>query len=189
MTAGRGAAERVAAERVPAAPGSTAAPGATASGVVIFACGAPMRGDDSVALGAVAGMDASGLTGAHVRLVGALAPEHLVDLPAGTSVVIVDAVVGVAPGRIVELGLHELAAHEAGVLAASTHQLPLGRVVALAQLLREEPLPGRFVGVGISDARLGASLSVPAAEALPAVRAAVARAVASLGAGSTLAGA
>jgi hydrogenase maturation protease len=202
MTPGRVAAGGVAAAGpVAAAEPVVAAGGVAAAGpvaaaergtggrdIVILACGEPLRGDDSVAPRAVAGMDAASLGGSRVRLIGALEPEHLVDLPAGTALVIVDAVVGVEPGRIVELDLRELATHDGRVVTTSTHQLPLDRVVALGQLLRDEPLPGRFVGVGIADVRPGASLSGPTADALAAVRAAVTRAVAALQAGSTLAG-
>jgi hydrogenase maturation protease len=148
--------------------------------VVVLACGDPLRGDDSIAPLAVAGMDDAALAGAEVRIIGALEPEHLVDLPAGTAVVIVDAVVGVEPGRLVELELDELAGHARRVVTTSSHQLPLDRVVALAQLLRDAPLAGRFVGVGIADVRPGEDLSAPTEAAPPALRAAVESAIASL---------
>lgn len=148
--------------------------------VVVFACGDPGRGDDSIAGRAVACLPAQTLALADVRIVGALEPEYLVDLPAGTAVVIVDAVVGVPPGRIVELDLADLGARAERVMAASTHQLPLDKAVALAQLMRDEPLEGRFVGVGIESVSPAEELAEPVLVALPALRAVIADAVRSL---------
>ena len=147
---------------------------------MVFACGDPLRGDDSVAPVAVSGLPSGAAALAEVRVVGALEAEHLVDLPAGVAAVIVDAVVGPEPGAIVELSLAELGARAARVITTSTHQLPLDRVVALAQLLRDEPVMGRFVGVGIEAVTEGAELSEPVAGALPAFRVAIARAITDL---------
>ena len=63
----------------------------------------------------------------------------------------------------------------------SSHQLPLPEVVALAGLLRDAPLEGRFVGVGIKSVAFGSGLSEAVAAAVPALAEAVARAVRALG--------
>ena len=148
--------------------------------VVVFACGDPLRGDDSVAPLAVKGMAAEVIEGVDVRLVGALEAEYIIDLPPGARVVIVDAVVGPPPGEIVEMDLAEMSGRATQVVTTSTHQLPLNKVVALAQLLRDEPVTGRFVGIGIETVSQGAALSHPVEDALPALRKAVARAVETL---------
>ncbi len=62
----------------------------------------------------------------------------------------------------------------------SSHQLPVDKVVALAQLLRDEPVQGRFVGVGIESVSIGGELSEAVVAALPALGDAVARAVSEL---------
>ena len=63
--------------------------------------------------------------------------------------------------------------------------MPLPEVLALAALLRETRLTGRFVGVGIASVALGEGLSHPVAGAVPLVAEAVARAVRSLAGGGT----
>lgn len=150
------------------------------SRVVVFACGDPLRGDDSVAPLAVRGLPPETLAQADVKLVGALEPEYLRDLPAGVRAVIVDAVVGPAPGQIVTMDLAEMSGRAAAVVTVSSHQLPVDKVVALAQLLRDEPVQGRFVGVGIESVSIGVELSEAVVAALPALRDAVARAVSEL---------
>jgi len=50
--------------------------------------------------------------------------------------------------------------------------------VALAQVMRDEPVAGTFVGVGIESVAVGTGLSASVRGALPALREAVCRAVA-----------
>lgn len=147
------------------------------SPIVVFACGDPLRGDDAVAPLACRSLPAEVLARAELRVVGALEAEVLIALPAGTWVVIVDAVVGPPPGQLVEMDLAELSGRSAALVTTSSHQLPLDRVVGLAQLLRDEPLEGRFVGVGIESVVAGMELSESVARAIPALRDTVARAV------------
>jgi hydrogenase maturation protease len=145
--------------------------------VLILACGDELRGDDGLAAAAVRGLPAATLARADVRVVRGLAIEDLVALPAGCRLVIVDAVAGPPAGELVELDLAALSEHAATVVSTSTHQLPLHDVVALAGLLREDPLGGCFVGLGVGSVTFGTELSEPVAAALPALREAIARAV------------
>jgi hydrogenase maturation protease len=117
---------------------------------------------------------------AGVHLVGALEPELLISLPAGARVVIVDAVVGPQAGSIVELDLATLRSRAVRLTTTSTHQLPLDGVVALADALRDHPLDGVFVGVGIGSVVIGSGPGPMVMAALPALRDAVARAVETL---------
>jgi hydrogenase maturation protease len=145
--------------------------------VVVFACGDPLRGDDSVAPRACTSLPPEVLARADVKLVGALEAEYLRDLPAGVRAVVVDAVVGVPPGELMELELHEMSGRAQRVVTTSTHQLPLDQVIAIAQLLRDEPVEGRFVGVGIEAVEIGAELTPAVDDAVAQLREAVARAV------------
>lgn len=147
------------------------------SRVVVFACGDPLRGDDSVAPLACKSLPPETLARADVKLVGALEAEYLRDLPAGVRAIIVDAVVGPPPGEIVEMDLVEMSGRAQKVVTTSTHQLPLDQVVAIAQLLRDEPVVGRFVGVGIEAVEIGAEPTASVEASVPALRDAVARAV------------
>lgn len=151
-----------------------------ASRVVVFACGDPLRGDDSVAPLACKSLPPETLARADVKLVGALEAEYLVSLPAGTCAVIVDAVVGPPPGEIVEMSLAEMSGRAEKVVTTSTHQLPLDQVVAISQLLRDQPVVGRFVGVGIEAVAIGEEPTASVEASVPALRDAVARAVAEL---------
>lgn len=148
--------------------------------VVVFACGDPVRGDDSVAFRACTTLPPEALARADVKLVGALQPEYLRDLGPGVRAIIVDAVVGPAPGEIVEMALVEMSGRAERVVTTSSHQLPLDQVVALAQLLRDEPVVGRFVGVGIESVAMGEEPTESVEAAIPALRDAVARAITEL---------
>ena len=101
-------------------------------------------------------------------------------LPAGARVVIVDAIVGPPPAR--SCTSTSQTSWRGGLavrlrFTTSSHQLPLGDVIALAQLLRVAPLTGRFVGLAIESVAVGATLSDPVRAALPDFREAVADAV------------
>lgn len=153
--------------------------------VVVFACGDPLRGDDAAAPTAVAALPAGAAELADVRVVGALEVEYLVDVAPGVPVVVVDAVVGVRPGRIIEMDLADLPGAARSVVATSTHQLPLDRVVALAQLLRDEPLSGRFIGIGIESVAHGLAHSAAVEASLPELAHAVESAVMTAAQGSS----
>jgi hydrogenase maturation protease len=140
--------------------------------VVVFACGEPLRGDDGVGPVAVGGLDPAVADRAVIRPVRSLDPEDLVELDAGTFVVIVDAVVGVSPGTLVRLDLATLCAQTASLTATSSHQLPLSDVTGLAELLGWVPR-GLFLGVGARSAVPGSPLSPQVEAALPGLRAAI----------------
>jgi hydrogenase maturation protease len=152
------------------------------SRVVVFACGDPLRGDDSVAPLACKALPPETLAMADVKLIGAMEVEYLRDLPKGVRAVIVDAVVGTPPGEIVEMDLFEMSGRAEKMVTTSTHQLPLDEVVAIGQLLRDQPVVGRFVGVGIEAVEIGEEPTASVAESIPALRDAVAAAVEALAA-------
>lgn len=146
----------------------------------MLACGQTLRGDDAVAFAAVRRLPLDIRHEITVRRVGALSPEDLVALPAGARVVIVDAIVGPPPGTVLSLDLADIPAGRSGRelrFTSSSHQLPLGDVIALAQLLRVAPLTGSFVGLAIESVAMGATLSDPVRAALPDFREAVADAI------------
>lgn len=150
--------------------------------VPVLVCGTSLRGDDGAGLAAVRELD--GATGrlADVRPVGQLEADLLLE-PGVEPCVVVDTVVGVAPGELVDLPLSELAGTGIGRLPHSSHSLGIGRAVSLAQTLLGRPLRGSFVGIGGVDFRPQASLSPAVAEAIPSLSAAVAGAVNRLASG------
>jgi len=147
--------------------------------IIVFACGDPAHAEhDSASITACRALPPEALARAEVRLVGPLRPEWLRDLAAGAHAVIADTVLGPA-GRVVEVPLIEMSGRETPIEATSTPELPLDEVVAMAQLLRDEPLSGRFVGLGVESPPADVEQPVPAA-GIESLRAAVARAIADL---------
>ncbi|MEX1335716.1 MAG: hypothetical protein AB1Z66_10475 [Candidatus Limnocylindrales bacterium] len=117
--------------------------------IVVFACGDPARAEhDSVAIAAGKGLPADVLERVDLKLTGAMRPEYLRDLAPGSTVVIADTVAE-SPGEVLVLRFDELVGREAPLVASSTPEQPLGEVVAMAELLRDDPVRGRFLGLGV----------------------------------------
>lgn len=137
---------------------------ATGGGVPVIICGDLHRSDDGVAIRAVAGLPAAVRALADVRQVGQLDVQTLLD--AARPSVVVDAVVGVPAGVLVDLALGEVV--RAGAPAPrSSHALPAAMAIGLAQALGADLRRSRLVGIGIADVRFGSQLSEPVARALP----------------------
>ena len=135
--------------------------------VVVIVCGEPMRGDDGVALAVVDALPPPIRALIATRRVGSLMPDDL--LTVDGPVLIVDAVVGPAPGTLVELPLAAVAADKMPMPPTrSTHALPLPSMLGIVAALREGGLPpGRFLGVAVDRVGLGDRLSSGVAAAVP----------------------
>ena len=143
----------------------------------ILVCGDPSRGDDGAAIAAVARLERADPPAACVRRVGQLEPDDLVAAVAsGGRCVVVDAVRGVEPGRIIEVPLGRLAAAD-GPQPASSHALPLEIVIGLAEALGADIDRAVFVGIGGHRFDLGTGLSPAVAAALDAAAEAIDRAI------------
>ena len=147
--------------------------------VRLLVCGNADRGDDGAALAAVAGL-LSGLPPhllavLDVRRCEQLDLDDLLDLPETAACVITDAVVGLSPGEVVTIPLVELPERDAaaGPVPRSSHVLPIGQLVAIAEVMREHPLDGSFVGIGGRSFGYGRGIGRPVRAALPAYRAAI----------------
>jgi hydrogenase maturation protease len=141
-------------------------------GVVVFACGEPLRGDDGLGHVAVAGLAKSVTRMAAIRSIRCLGPEDLAELRPGTFVVIVDAVAGIEPGRLCRIDLERLGSECAQLRPTSSHQMPLADVLGLAELLGWEPR-GVFLGVGAARVGIGDRMSPEVVRAIPELRTAV----------------
>jgi len=149
--------------------------------VVLLACGEPLRGDDGAAIRALELLPAWASEAATVREAGRLEVELLLDAPEDAAVILADAALGVASGRVVVVALDAVARSAAGGAApASSHSLPPDQVLALAEELRGSPLRGSFVGIGASTFGLGEGPSGAVAAALPEFAAAIAAEIARL---------
>jgi hydrogenase maturation protease len=147
--------------------------------VRLLVCGNAERGDDGAALAAVAtllaGLPPHLLAVLDVRRCEGLDLDDLIDLPADTACVIADAVVGLAPGDVVTIPLADLPARDAAAapIPRSSHILPIGHLVAIAEIMRDHPLDGSFVGIGGRSFGFGRDIGGAVRAALPAYRAAI----------------
>ena len=140
--------------------------------VVVLVCGEPERGDDAAALLAVERLPEWVIAAAGIRTCGALQVEDLLAVGPDEACLIVDAAVGVPPGQIVSGSLESLvsggARERAGPGPRSTHVLPIGDALALAEVLRPGLPAGGYVAIGGASFGLGEGLSPAVQAALPA---------------------
>jgi hydrogenase maturation protease len=152
--------------------------------VRLLVCGNRDRADDGAALRAVGSLVARHRYRVGRDLVvercGQLDVQHLLDVPTGQAVVIVDAAVGVAPGEVVTTSLEELIDHPQGPAPHSSHSLPINQLLGVANVLSDTPLRGLFVGIGGDDFGFGERLSSAVSRGLPGFVAAIDGAVEAL---------
>jgi hydrogenase maturation protease len=117
----------------------------------LLVCGNADRGDDGAPLCAVAHvlprLEASLRGLLEVRRCEQLDATDLIDVAAGEACLILDTVVGVEPGAIVELSLEDLALQPT-VTPRSSHALPITQVLGIARSVRGSLPRGTFVGIG-----------------------------------------
>lgn len=168
------------------------------SRVRVIALGSEMGGDDAAALIAARALDAENVLAENVLAENELAENVLTEnvlteivlagrpgpslielFEPGVPIVLLDVVRrGAEPGRIVEMDLQDLLSAGTSSGRASSHDLGPVEALRLAEALGR-PFPcGRFVGVGGKDFRPGAALSPEVQESLPALVAALRRALA-----------
>lgn len=145
----------------------------------LLVCGSADRGDDGAALSAVAGL-LSGLPPnllalLDVRRCEQLRLADLLEVPTSTACLIADTVTGVQVGEILAMPLAALphGATAPVVIARSTHEVPIGELVATAQEMREASLVGSFVGIGGRSFGFGRTLGRVVRSRLPAYRSAI----------------
>jgi hydrogenase maturation protease len=151
--------------------------GASSVGIEILVCGSPDRGDDGAPIRAAALIGHCVPNDVRVRIVGQLDIDDLLAVPRDAGVVIVDAAVGIPPGRIVELPVTGFVGRKDGLRPRSSHALSLPEVVGLAEMIRGRPVEGRIVAIGGVDFGLGTPLSEPVATAVPALASAIRHAI------------
>lgn len=134
----------------------------------VVGLGQRASGDDAVGLAVLERLRAEP-PGGGVELVAAADPGELVGLLGDADdVIVVDAVVGAAPGEVLELLPEDVASRPP--LPVSTHGIDLAQSIELARVLNDGVLPAiRIVGIGIGIApptRPGEGLSRPAQAAV-----------------------
>lgn len=119
--------------------------------VRVLVCGSADRGDDGAALNAVAHvlprLDPMVRQRVEVRRCPQLDPSDLIDVAEGEACLVLDTVVGVEPGSVVEIPLDELTSLE-DAAPRSSHALPISQVLGIAEAVRGQLPRGRLVGIG-----------------------------------------
>lgn len=119
--------------------------------VRVLVCGSADRGDDGAALCAVAhvlpSLDPILRQRVEVKRCQQLDATDIIDVAEGEACLVLDTVVGVPPGSIVQIPLDELSRLE-DAAPRSSHALPIGQVLGIAEAIRGGLPRGRLVGIG-----------------------------------------
>jgi hydrogenase maturation protease len=142
----------------------------------VLVCGDVARRDDGAAIAAIARLAPFQRSGVRVRVVGQLQPDDLIEALADGRCVVVDAVRGVQPGRVVEVPLGALSGFD-GPQPASSHALPVRAAIGLAEALGADVGRAGFVGIGGSAFDLGFGLSPVVEQTLDRAAAAIDHAI------------
>lgn len=117
----------------------------------LLVCGSADRGDDGAAVLAVAHLLPRLLPELRQRLEVRRCPQldavDLIDVSPGEACVVLDTVVGVQPGEVVEIPLDELLTYQ-GMAPRSSHALPIEQVLGITAAVRGAVPEGMFVGIG-----------------------------------------
>ncbi|HEX3265018.1 MAG TPA: hypothetical protein VHR16_05065 [Candidatus Limnocylindrales bacterium] len=155
----------------------------------VLVCGSADRGDDGAALSAIAHIlpALSPMTSQllEVRRCQQLDPSDLIDVPADEACLVLDTVVGIDAGTVIELPLAELARQQ-GMAPRSSHALPIQQVVGIAEAVRGGLPRGLFVGIGGKWFGFGPTRSRALREGMPAYERAVRAAIAALAGASVV---
>ena len=146
----------------------------------LLVCGNADRGDDGAALCAVAhvlpSLDAAVSRQLEIRRCSQLDATDIIDIPEGEACLILDTVVGVGAGEVVELSLDALI-DRPSIAPRSSHALPIGQVLGIARAVRGDLPDGRFVGIGGKWFGFGDVRSRALREGMPAYEQAIAAAI------------
>ncbi len=153
---------------------------APAPTVRVLVCGSADRGDDGAALSAIAHvlprLEHAICQRLEVRRCSQLDPADLIDVRLGEACLVLDTVVGVEAGTIVELPLEELL-HAGPAAPRSSHALPIQQVAGIAEAVRGSLPRGRFVGIGGKWFGFGTTRSRALRDGMPAYELAVRAAI------------
>ena len=146
----------------------------------LLVCGNADRGDDGAPLCAVAHvlprLEPSVSRRLEVRRRSQLDPTDLIDVPPDEGCLILDTVIGVDPGEVIDLTLDELAVRVT-ITPRSSHALPITQVLGIASAVRGSLPRGRFLGIGGKWFGFGNVRSRALRDGLPAYEQAIVAAI------------
>jgi hydrogenase maturation protease len=146
----------------------------------VLVCGSADRGDDGAALSAIAHvlpqLEHDICQRLEIRRCNQLDAADLIDVRDGEACLVLDTVVGVEPGSVVEMALEELVQASA-VAPRSSHALPIQQVAGLAEAVRGTLPRGLFLGIGGKWFGYGTTRSRALRDGMPAFERAVSAAI------------
>jgi hydrogenase maturation protease len=152
----------------------------------VLVCGSADRGDDGAALSAIAHvlpqLEPEIGQRLEVRRCQQLDSMDLIDVRPGEACLVLDTVVGVEAGKVVEMSLEALI-DDGAVSPRSSHALPIQQVAGIAQAVRGSLPHGLFVGIGGKWFGFGTTRSRALRDGMPAFEAAVRAAILGLSQG------
>jgi hydrogenase maturation protease len=143
----------------------------------VLVCGSAERGDESAPLRAQKWIVDLLPPRVAIRFVGQLSIDDLLAVPAGASVIVVDAATGARAGTVIELPLTGFLGRDDGLRPRSCQALTFPEVLGLAELIRGRPLRGEIVVIAGLEFGHGKPLSWPVSAAMPALVTAVTGAI------------
>jgi hydrogenase maturation protease len=151
--------------------------------VRVLVCGTADRGDDGAALSAIAhvlpSLEPAICQRLEIRRCPQLDATDLIDVAPDEACLVLDTVVGVTAGEIVELSLDALVG-SATIAPRSSHALPIQQVLGIAEAVRGGLPAGRFLGIGGKWFGFGSTRSRAVREGMPAYELAVRAAITGL---------
>lgn len=151
--------------------------------VRVLVCGTADRGDDGAALSAIAhvlpSLEPAICQRLEIRRCPQLDATDLIDVAPDEACLVLDTVVGVTAGEIVELSLEALVG-SATIAPRSSHALPIQQVLGIAEAVRGGLPAGRFLGIGGKWFGFGSTRSRAVREGMPAYERAVRAAITGL---------
>jgi len=151
--------------------------------VRVLVCGTADRGDDGAALSAIAhvlpSLEPAICQRLEIRRCPQLDATDLIDVAPDEACLVLDTVVGVTAGEIVELSLDALVG-SATIAPRSSHALPIQQVLGIAEAVRGGLPAGRFLGIGGKWFGFGSTRSRAVREGMPAYERAVRAAITGL---------
>ena len=153
----------------------------------VLVCGSADRGDDGAALSAIAhvlpqlGPDLGRRL--EVRRCLQLDSTDLIDVRPDEACLVLDTVVGVEAGQVVEMPLEDLIG-DGAMSPRSSHALPIQQVAGIALAVRGSLPRGLFVGIGGKWFGYGTTRSRALRDGMPAFEQAVRAAITTLAGGA-----
>ncbi len=138
--------------------------------VELLACGAADCGDDGAPFVAVATLVGGLPDDVAIRAVERLDIDDLLAVPPGAGVVVVDTVLGIDPGWVIQIPFDGLVGRGSELVLRSSKALSIPGTIGLASMIHGRPMVGIVVVIGGVNFGFGDALSWPVVAGLGTYR-------------------